>query len=159
MKLTEHEQSVRDRCLVDAHRGAAAGVLTRSIAERFVSDLEDAERFGERWVPDYIAHLAATGAMKVCADWRRGLRHEGRTAKGTAVDVPMFVGEHTPKGYVTRPSESLSADELRTLRARLEAQRNTLSRRISHLNDALSLIESGEAKTFAEAEVLLEQAS
>ena len=75
------------------------------------------------------------------------------------MDVPAFVGEHTADGYVTRSSESLSADELRTVRARLEAQRNTLSRRISHLNDALALIESGKAKTFAEAVALLELAA
>lgn len=159
MKLTEHEQAVRDVCLADAHRGVTDGVLTRDIAQRFVANLRDAERFGETWVPVYIAHLATTGAMKVCSDWRRPQRSSGHTAKGTAVEVPRYVGEHTADGYVTRSSDALSADELRTVRARLEAQRNTLSRRISHLNDALALIDSGKAKTFAEAVALLELAA
>lgn len=151
MKLDDRQKALRDAALAEAHQGATGGVPTRGIALRFVDALRDTERFGEAWVDSYLRHLAVSGAMKVCADWRRPQRTAGQTARGTAVDVPRYVGERTEEGWETRDSGGMTADELRTLRARLEAQRNTLSKRIAHLNDALKLLDSGDARTFAEA--------
>ena len=156
MKLDPRQRAVVQAALAEAHRGIARGVRTRTIAARFLAALRDSERFGHGdWIDTYLDDLAVAGAMKVAADWRRRHRTAELTAKGTRLDVPAYASTVRDGHYVQQSLDGLDLPALRHKRAKLAAQRDTLSREVSFLGDLIATMEADNLATAGEARTVL----
>lgn len=156
-----------DQAKAEAHdqaRQPDGSVPSRLAAARFVALLGEIEGADPDAIGVYLDGLAITGAMKVLGDWRRRHRAPARTAKGTRLDVPTYAGAIRPDAdgrgrHVQLPLGDMTADELRTHKARLAASRDTLSAEIRLVSDLIEVMEAQGYTSAAEALADLGRAS
>src|SRR5690606_728324 len=112
----------------------------------------------------YIDELAAKGAAKVYADWRRRYRIDARTKKGTAVDVPEYAAtrRHDDDGAVVYTQMRLMDMTLPQLEAKAEQigrTRDTLSAEYRFYRDLIEIMQADESlRTAGDAMARLEAA-
>lgn len=139
-------QQIIDDIIHDAHfrRGE---IIASEVAAEIVDELRNLEASGKQWVAEYVDDLAAKGAAKVYADWRRRHRIDGRTKKGTEVDVPAFaaVRERDDEGNVVYTQMRLEDMTLPQLEAKAEAigrTRDTLSVEYRFYRDLIEVMQA-----------------
>lgn len=146
MKLDPTRQQVIDDLIHDAHF-ADKRIVTSEVAARIVDELRNLEASGHAWVEQYLDTLAAKGAAKVYADWRRRYSHKGKTRRGTEVEVPVYgaVREVDDDGTIVSVQLALFSMTLEQVRARrdhLAKTRDTLSAEVRFFTDLADLMEA-----------------
>ena len=162
MKLTGRQQQIVDDIIDEAHREHEG--VTSEVTAGIIQRLQDLEGSGEPWVSAYIDSLAEVGAGRGYADWRR--RHEipGKTKAGTEITVPAFGGvtrkaEDGSVVYVQLALPGMTLGELRDLRNRKAAMRNTLSGEIKVYDALIDLMVEHDLATAGEALALMGEAA
>lgn len=139
-------QQVIDDIIHDAHFRAPEAITSEVVAE-IVDELHGLEAAGHDWVADYLDTLAAKGAAKVYADWRRRYTIDTTTRKGTGVTVPGFgsVLKRDDEGQVVYTQMRLldmTLPQLIERRGRLAKTRDTLSIEVRLLSDLIEAMEA-----------------
>lgn len=144
--MDESRQQIVDDIIHDAHFRRDE-IVTAEVAAEIVDELHAAEGAGHQWVADFLDDLAAKGAAKVYADWRRRYRVEGTTRKGTDVDVPAYaaVRRIDDEGKVVYHQMRLADMTLPQLEAKAEhigRTRDTLSVEYRFYRDLIELMQA-----------------
>lgn len=137
-------QQVIDDLIHDAHF-ATERIVTSEVARRIVDELRNLEASGHRWIADYLDDLAAKGAAKVYADWRRRYTIDATTRKGTALAVPAYaaVRKQDDEGNVVYTQMRLEEMTLPQLEAKAETigrTRDTLSVEYRFYSDLIEIM-------------------
>src|SRR5690606_4470213 len=140
------ERRVVDDIIHDAHHGKDR-IVAREVAADVVDEVRNLEASGATWVESLIDSWLLAGAMKACADWRRGHLHKGRTKKGAEVDMPIYgaVRDTDDAGetvYVQLHLFTLTLEQARIRRQALASQRDTLSAEVRWFTDVIELMEA-----------------
>ena len=163
MRLEPSRQQVIDDIIHDAHF-ADERIVTSEVAARIVEELLSTEASGHAWISEYLNDLAAKGAAKVYADWRRRYIHKGKTKKGTEVEVPVYgavreVGEAGVIVHTQLPLFAMTLEQVRARRDQLARTRDTLSAEVRFFSDLADLMASDASlRTAGEALARLEVA-
>lgn len=155
-------QQLIDDVIHDAHFRRSE-IIASEVAAEVVDELRNIEAAGHEWVATYLDDLAAKGAAKVYADWRRRHRIEAQTRKGTGIDVPAYaaVRKQDDEGNVVYTQMRLEDMTLPQLEAKAETigrTRDTLSVEYRFYRDLIeimqgdtSLLTAGDALARLEA--------
>lgn len=143
--MDETRQQIVDDIIHDAHFRADE-IVTAEVAAEIVDELHGIES-AHAWVADFLDDLAAKGAAKVYADWRRRYRIDGRTKKGTEVDVPAYaaIRKHDDGGKVIYTQMRLEDMTLPQLEAKAETigrTRDTLSVEYRFYRDLIEMMQA-----------------
>lgn len=156
-------QQVIDDLIHDAHFRRSE-IVASEVAAEIVDELHGMEASGHQWVSDYLDDLAAVGAAKRYADWRRRYRVESSTKKGTPVDVPEYaaVMKRDDEGQVVYTQMRLADMTLPQLEAKAEQigrTRDTLSVEYRFYRDLIDVMKADPSlSTAGEAIARLEAA-
>lgn len=142
-------QQVIDDLIHDAHFRRDE-IVTSEVAAEIVDELHALEASGHQWVSDFLDTLAAKGAQKVYADWRRRYRIDGRTKKGTELDVPAYaaIRKTDDEGNVVYTQMRLEDMTLPQLEAKAEAigrTRDTLSVEYRFYRDLIETMQADDS--------------
>lgn len=161
MRLTAHQRAVLDACASDAHTAARGpeGYITHDAAVAFVAEVEQLDRFGAAWVDAFRNRLLITGAKQYLSGWRRRQRVTSKTAKGTTVSLPAFVGKRARGQYVQVPLDGLDVLAAEAYIRRTTHTRDTLSRQIRLASDAVALCNANPGLSMSDALARLRDAA
>lgn len=146
MTLDPTRQQIIDDLIHDQHFGRDE-IVTSEVAADIVTELHAMEASGREWVTAYIDDLAAIGAQKKYADWRRRYTIPATTRKGTALEMPEYAAamRRDDEGQVVYTQLRLldmTLPQLIEHRARMVKTRDTSSVRIRLLSDLIETMES-----------------
>ena len=137
-------RQILDDIIREAHE--SHGGCSSDVKLAILDALSDLEASGAAWVTAELDRYAQAGAARAYADWRRRTQIRSKTRKGTNVELPAFgaVTEATDDGTRTVQMllEDLTIDQARERIARLAKSRDTYSREITLLRDAVALMEA-----------------
>ena len=144
--MDETRQQVVDDLIHDAHFRRSA-IVTSEVAAEIVDELRRLEAEGRSWVTGYLNDLAAVGAAKRYSDWRRRYRIEGKTKKGTDVDVPAYAAtrSHDDEGNVVYQQmrlEDMTLPQLEAKAQQIERTRDTLSVEYRFYSDLIEIMQA-----------------
>lgn len=160
MRLPATQRAALDALASEAHRQASTedGYATHDAAVAFVGLIRDLERFGKPWVDAILHRFMVDGAKVFLSNWRARQRVSAHTAKGASVTLPAFIGKRARGRYVQAPLADLDITAAEAFLQRTTTTRNTLSRQIRLVTDAIDMARA-KGITFAEALDRLEQAA
>lgn len=145
--MDESRQQIIDKIIRAAHERRSE-IVTSEVAAEIVEELHELEAFGHEWVSEYLDRLAAKGAAKVYADWRRRLRGpRARTKKGTPVDMPAFaafrrVADDGSARHVHLPLTAMSLSQVQAKADQVRKQRDTMSVEYRLLADLVEIMQA-----------------
>lgn len=142
-------QQVIDDLIHDAHFRRTE-IVASEVAAEIVDELHNLEAGGQTWIADFLDDLAAKGVQKVYADWRRRYRIDGRTKKGTELDVPAYaaIRKTDDDGNVVYTQMRLEDMTLPQLEAKAETigrTRDTLSVEYRFYRDLIDAMKADPA--------------
>lgn len=142
-------QQVIDDVIHDAHFRRTE-IVASEVAAEIVDELQGLEAGGQTWIAGYLDDLAAKGAAKVYADWRRRYRIDGKTKKGTEVEVPVYasVRKRDDEGnvvYTQMRLADMTLDELKAKAEHIGRTRDTLSVEYRFYSDLIELMQADDS--------------
>lgn len=142
-------QQIVDDIIHDAHFRSSE-IIASVVATEIVDELRNLEASGAGWVAEFIDSLAAQGAAKKYADWRRRYRIESRTKKGTEVDIPAYAAtrSHDDAGnvvYTQMRLEDMTLPQLVAKAQQIERTRDTLSVEYRFYSDLIEIMQADES--------------
>lgn len=154
MKLPATAQQVIDNIVDESHEEHQG--IPREVSIGIVERLRALEGSGVPWVAAFVDDMLVTAAGRLYAEWRR--RHEiaGKTKAGTPINVPAFGGvtrksEDGTVVHVQLALDGMSLAELREMRDRRVAMRDTLSGEIKVYDALIEVMQERGLATAGEA--------
>lgn len=146
-------QQVIDDLIHDLHFGRDE-IVTSEVAADMVAELHAMEASGRQWISELIDDLAAIGAQKRYADWRRRYTIPAQTKKGTSLELPEYAAALTRDDegkpvYTQLRLLDMTLPQLIEHRARMVKARDTTSVRIRLLSDLIEAMEADSTLTTA----------
>lgn len=144
--MDEARQQIIDDVIHDAHYRREE-IVTSEVAAEIVDELRHLEASGHSWVEEYVDSLAAKGAAKVYSDWRRRHRIDGRTSKGTELDVPAYAAVQSQDDdgnvvYHQMRLEDMTLPQLEAKAERIGRTRDTLSVEYRFYRDLIEVMQA-----------------